>query len=93
MSTLNWRRDPGYEQRKMQHELRQENRRLAELKSRMDALLRNAMKPPWRLCSMNSGCQYLEGSRNSTVVQPALKRRKLSAQRCSIKPMMRSTSA
>ena len=51
---LNWRRDPGYEQRKLQHEqrmkqlrneteqLRQENRRLAELESRMDALLRNA---------------------------------------------------
>jgi hypothetical protein len=49
---LNWRRDPGYEQRKMQHEqrmkqleneteqLRQENRRLAALQSRMDALLR-----------------------------------------------------
>ncbi|MEY4803348.1 MAG: hypothetical protein RLZZ274_2079 [Cyanobacteriota bacterium] len=54
LSTLNWRRDPGYEQRKIQHEqrmkqlrneteqLRQENKRLAELESRMDALLRNA---------------------------------------------------
>ena len=53
LSMLNWRRDPGYEQRKLQHEqrmkqlrneteqLRQENRRLAELESRMDALLRN----------------------------------------------------
>ena len=65
---LNWRRDPGYEQRKMQHklrmkqleseieqskertkqheneteQLRQENMRLAELESRMNALLRNA---------------------------------------------------
>ena len=44
---LNWRRDPGYEQRMKQlrnetEQLRQENRRLAELESRMDALLRNA---------------------------------------------------
>jgi cell shape-determining protein MreC len=43
---LNWRRDPGYEQRMKQLEneteqLRQENRRLAALQSRMDALLRN----------------------------------------------------
>ena len=54
LSTLNWRRDPGYEQLKMQHELRmkqlsneteqlrQENRRLAALESRMDALLLRA---------------------------------------------------
>ena len=44
---LNWRRDPGYEQRMKQlrsetEQLRQENRRLAELESRMDALLLNA---------------------------------------------------
>ena len=55
---LNWRRDPGYEQRKMQHklrmkqleseieQLRQENRRLAELESRIDALLRNSDSYP-----------------------------------------------
>ena len=47
LSTLNWRRDPGYEQRKMQHELRmkqlrseteqlrQENARLAAIESRL----------------------------------------------------------
>ena len=45
LSMLNWRRDPGYEQRMKQlrsetEQLRQENRRLAELESRMDALLR-----------------------------------------------------
>ena len=37
---LNWRRDPGYEQRKMQHEqrmkqLRSENARLAAIESRL----------------------------------------------------------
>ena len=41
---LNWRRDPGYEQRKMQHEqrmkqLRSENARLAELNAKLDAIL------------------------------------------------------
>jgi len=40
LSTLNWRRDPGYEQRKMQHEqrmkqLRSENARLAAIESRL----------------------------------------------------------
>jgi len=51
---LNWRRDPGYEQRMKQlrseteqlrsetEQLRQENRRLAILESRMDALLLSA---------------------------------------------------
>jgi hypothetical protein len=37
---LNWRRDPGYEERKMQHEqrmkqLRKENARLAAIESRL----------------------------------------------------------
>ena len=47
LSTLNWRRDPGYEQRKMQHEqrmkqlrseteqLKKENARLAAIESRL----------------------------------------------------------
>jgi hypothetical protein len=40
LSTLNWRRDPGYEQRMMQHEqrmkqLRSENARLAAIESRL----------------------------------------------------------
>jgi hypothetical protein len=47
LSTLNWRRDPGYEQSKIQHELRmkqlrneieqlrQEHRRLAAIESRL----------------------------------------------------------
>ena len=47
LSMLNWRRDPGYEQRKMQHEqrmlqleneieqLRNENARLAAIESRL----------------------------------------------------------
>jgi hypothetical protein len=51
LSTLNWRRDPGYEQRMMQHEqrmkqlrneteqLRKENARLAELNAKLDAIL------------------------------------------------------
>ena len=33
MSTLNWRRDPGYEQRKMQHELR-----MKQLKSEIEQI-------------------------------------------------------
>ena len=44
LSTLNWRRDPGYEQRMMQHEqrmkqLRSENARLGELNAKLDAIL------------------------------------------------------
>jgi hypothetical protein len=33
LSTLNWRRDPGYEQRKMQHELR-----MKQLKSEIEQI-------------------------------------------------------
>ena len=33
LSTLNWRRDPGYEQRKMQHELR-----MQQLKSEIEQI-------------------------------------------------------
>ncbi|MCF8139682.1 MAG: hypothetical protein K9J75_01050 [Cyanobium usitatum Tobar12.5m-G36] len=40
MSTLNWRRDPGYEQRMKR--LRSENARLAELDARIDALWPNS---------------------------------------------------
>ena len=35
LSTLNWRRDPGYEQRKMQHELR-----MKQLESEIEQLRR-----------------------------------------------------
>ena len=43
---LNWRRDPDFETRMTAklieiEQLRRENKRLAELSSRMDALLRN----------------------------------------------------
>ena len=54
MSMLNWRRDPGYEQRVMQHEqrmkqLRSENARLARLNARdaaLSALIKQHCFPP-----------------------------------------------
>jgi len=44
LSTLNWRRDPGYEQRMKQlrsetEQLRSENARLGELNAKLDAIL------------------------------------------------------